>query len=281
MKNSILKSYIKKTENIKAFISLGDSDFVNIGYFDKNSSRKNIYKEHFTLMYVINGNGTYIDKTGQSHELKPGALLLRHPGDCHSILRQENKAWLEFYIIIPNYFYEFLQRSNSLPYSDLSFISLNAQWLNTLLNLAERCLQLNLKNKQRVFPELQQFFLTVKDKQTHKRKYQSGQIEILEICRIIEESPELRASNDDLAKKAGFGNEHFRKIFREIVGCAPQEYMINCRIQKAQRMLIEDKLSLESIAFKLGYPDLPSFSRQFKKASSLSPSEFKRMINEN
>ena len=57
--------------------------------------------------------------------------------------------------------------------------------------------------------------------------------------------------------------------------------MINNRIQKAQMLLIDDKYKLANIAYDLGYPDLPSFSRQFKKVTTLSPSEFKRIINEN
>ncbi len=88
-------------------------------------------------------------------------------------------------------------------------------------------------------------------------------------------------SNRELAKKAVFGLEHFRNIFREVVCCAPQEHIINSQIQKAQMMLMKDKYKLENIAFSLDYPDLPSFSRQFKKVTNMSPTEFMKMINEN
>ena len=281
MNNSSLQSYIQKTQQLKTLISFSETEFVSIGYFSKNFSRRDITKEHYTLMYVIDGKGTYIDKSKKSHELKAGTLVLRHPGDIHSVLRDSQNPWLEFYIIIPGYFYEFLKKSRSIPDFDVSHIPINSQWLKTLINLTEKCIQFSINNKERAFPELQQFFLTLKEKQLYKRKYQSGQDEILEICRIIDSSPESRMSNSDLAEKAGFGLEHFRKLFRDIVGCAPQEYIINSRIKHAQRMLIDDKFKLDSIAFSLGYPDLPSFSRQFKKVTSMSPTDYKRMINEN
>ena len=281
MNKEQLRSYIKKAETIKSLITFNDQDFVSAGFFNKNFSRENITKDHYTLMYVICGEGIYIDENGEKTEMHPGTLILRHPGKVHSVRRNIHKKWLEFYIIIPGYFYEFLQKSESIPENDISTIPLNSQWLKTLTNLMDKCSQYALNNKERIFPELQNFYLNLKEKLTQKRKYHSGQNEVLEICRIIDENPSLRLTNHDLADKAGFGIEHFRKIFREVVGCAPQEYMISSRIQAAQKLLIDDKFKLENIAFKLGYPDLPSFSRQFKKMTSLSPTEFKKLINEN
>ena len=281
MKKQYLANYIQKAKKLNAHIFLDEKHFISLGYFSKNNSRENIKKEHYTLMYVIEGKGRFIDKNGIDHPLNPGSLILRKPNDIHSIYRDSSSDWLEFFIIIPEYFFTFLKSSNSLPLLDAFNVPMTPQWLNSLMHLTEICLQYGLKNKSRVFPEVLSFLLTIKEKQTQKRRYQTGQNEILEICRVIDENPAERLSNNSLAKKAGFGAEHFRKLFKEIIGCAPQEYIINSRIQKAQMMLIDDKYKLENIAFELGYPDLPSFSRQFKKVSSLSPSDYKRMANEN
>ena len=178
MNRTYLTSYIKKVHNIKTLIAFDDSDFLSIGYFNKSSTRTDISKEHYTLLYIIDGKGLFVDKYGTKHSLEPGALVLRKPGELHSIYR-ETKDWLEFFIIIPEYFYTFLKESGSIPKFDVSCLGIDSQWLNTLFNLTDKCLQLGKKNKHLVLPEILSFFLTVKEKQTNKSKYQTGQKEIL------------------------------------------------------------------------------------------------------
>ncbi|MGG1519708.1 AraC family transcriptional regulator [Paenibacillus oryzisoli] len=47
-------------------------------------------------------------------------------------------------------------------------------------------------------------------------------------------------------------------------------------LQEAKWQLLNSALSIESLASLLGYQDTTHFSRQFKRWSGLTPSEFRR-----
>jgi AraC-like DNA-binding protein len=46
-------------------------------------------------------------------------------------------------------------------------------------------------------------------------------------------------------------------------------------VEAACRLLATERLSVKEAAFSLGYPDIHSFSKQFKQFTGVSPSRFR------
>ena len=57
----------------------------------------------------------------------------------------------------------------------------------------------------------------------------------------------------------------------------PHTYLIQKRLNTAKELLLDDSLSIQEIAARTGYPDSFSFSKQFKKYTSLTPREFRSL----
>lgn len=83
-------------------------------------------------------------------------------------------------------------------------------------------------------------------------------------------------SISDLAKLYGVSESHFRRIFKQMVGISPQEYLHHYRIQHACQLIIQNKESLNQIASLVGYPAVSSFNRQFLQATGMTPSAWKK-----
>ena len=83
-----------------------------------------------------------------------------------------------------------------------------------------------------------------------------------------------KITNDNLAEVSKISNVYFRKIFTEIMGMSPITYINNFKISKAKEMLKSDYGSLTDLALSLGYPNLYTFSRDFKKYVGVSPTKF-------
>lgn len=81
---------------------------------------------------------------------------------------------------------------------------------------------------------------------------------------------------EELARKASYSLDHFTRIFRNVLGVSPQEYLIDLRIKKAEQMLAASDLNIVQIASELGYCDKYFFSKQFKNRTGLTPKEFRR-----
>ena len=63
------------------------------------------------------------------------------------------------------------------------------------------------------------------------------------------------------------------KIFKDITGVSPINYLIQIRLTKARQLLEkEEVLTVKEVAKAVGYEDAYHFSKSFKKHFGLSPS---------
>lgn len=71
--------------------------------------------------------------------------------------------------------------------------------------------------------------------------------------------------------------------FKRMSDKTPLEFIKNRRMLEARRLLIEDRLSVKEVAYDLGFEDVQSFSRFFKREEGASPVAFKKQrgINAN
>ncbi len=90
----------------------------------------------------------------------------------------------------------------------------------------------------------------------------------------ISKNPSAMPKNDFLASLCGISTVYFRKLFPRISGCSPITYIHRLRITKAKRMLESDCERISEIALSLGYPDIYTFSKTFKKHTGLSPTQY-------
>lgn len=74
-----------------------------------------------------------------------------------------------------------------------------------------------------------------------------------------------------VADFAGVHRSYFSGVFTAQVGISPVKYILNIRMEKAQRLLRETDATITEIALSLGYPSLYTFTRAFKNCFNVSP----------
>ena len=80
----------------------------------------------------------------------------------------------------------------------------------------------------------------------------------------------------DLARVAGLSTFHFARMFAGALGLPPQRYLSRLRLEKAMVEIEAGKLSLSQIAFISGFSSQGSFARAFRRATGLTPGQFRR-----
>ena len=94
---------------------------------------------------------------------------------------------------------------------------------------------------------------------------------------IIEHSHE-DISLDALAKQVGFSPMYISKMFKEKLGVNYIDFLTECRIEKAKKLMIDPEKSLKEITFEVGYHEPNYFSKVFKKMCSVSPKEYRKTL---
>jgi AraC-like DNA-binding protein len=80
---------------------------------------------------------------------------------------------------------------------------------------------------------------------------------------------------DDAAAQAGISPFHFLRLFSNVLGVTPHQYLVRSRLRHAARLLSDDDRSVTDIAYDVGFGDLSNFVRTFHRAAGVSPRRFR------
>ena len=87
----------------------------------------------------------------------------------------------------------------------------------------------------------------------------------------LDEALELKT----LANEAALSDFHFHRIFKALKGEAIGGYITRLRLEATARLLRYTALTIEEIAFNIGYETPASLSKAFKKQYGISPTEYR------
>jgi AraC family transcriptional regulator len=94
--------------------------------------------------------------------------------------------------------------------------------------------------------------------------------------RRIDANPGERLSLDELAAEAASSPWHFLRVFEQVVGVTPGQYILRERLRRAAVHLRNTDAGIASIALECGFGDLSTFNRHFRRAWGASPGAFRR-----
>lgn len=83
-----------------------------------------------------------------------------------------------------------------------------------------------------------------------------------------------------IESKLPYSYNHITRIFSENTHTSIEKFLILKKIDYVKELLVEGKLSLSEIAYKLNYSDVSHLSKQFKNTTGLSPTYFLNLKNQ-
>lgn len=90
-----------------------------------------------------------------------------------------------------------------------------------------------------------------------------------------------KISLDMLAKSARMSKYHFTRVFKDVCGQTPMEYLNGVRIAKARELLMYSDFNVAQIGEKTGFGDGRYFSQVFKKKEGITPTEYLKNYRNN
>ena len=84
---------------------------------------------------------------------------------------------------------------------------------------------------------------------------------------------------NEVADYIELNSSYFSSLFKKETGENFSEYLLNIRINVAKKLLLDPKVKVYEIGNKVGYEDVVSFGRAFKKKIGMSPKEYRNIVS--
>ncbi|MCI7812739.1 MAG: response regulator [Lachnospiraceae bacterium] len=81
---------------------------------------------------------------------------------------------------------------------------------------------------------------------------------------------------DDVAREVCMNSDYLSRLFKKETGMPLQKYINQKRVEKAQDLLSATDISVSTIAQMVGYSHFSHFSTSFKKATQMSPMDYRK-----
>ena len=100
--------------------------------------------------------------------------------------------------------------------------------------------------------------------------------EIQEIAAYMKAHMEQSLKIEQIAREHGMNRSGLTRQFRTVMGCPPQQYLLQVRMERAKELLRDTQDTIGEIAARVGYRDALAFSHIFKEKCGIGPREYRK-----
>lgn len=246
------------------------------------------HNDFIELSFITSGSVDYLIE-GEKYTLKKGQVLISNPGVYHKELFDSNTRCRELHIGLTNL--------NLFSKSKKDFIDIGDKNVLTITKYKDEILKtcLEIVDEQKDYNNTSPFMLKSlvmklivflhreineesPNLDSHEFSFKSREKkELVEgITKYLNENYVEDISLYTLSKNMYLSPVYISKIFKEVMGDSPINYLIQIRLSKSKELLTNSKLSIKNIAKMVGYDDPYYFSKLYKKYYGISPNKARK-----
>lgn len=249
-----------------------------IGIFDALSGYLTRREEldSYLLVYTLSGEGI-LEYQSKSYQLPPETGFLidcKHFHDYH-ISSKDTWSFMWFHFqghICEEYYNQFVQNGSvsfSQPF-DSSFFHLlerlfeHQQSMISYSELITSCILTNILTE----------LIITRGQQEKELKIVPNYIE--EILLFMDDYYDTPINLDTLSERFSISKFHLSREFKKHTGFAPNEYLINLRINRSKELLKYTSLNIYQISQQLGIANVNHYIYLFKSREGMTPTAFRK-----
>lgn len=103
---------------------------------------------------------------------------------------------------------------------------------------------------------------------------------IVKAKRYIENQFDAPIRLKDIANNVHLSEIYFHNIFTEFVGISPHQYLIDCRIENAKKLLWNNDIPISEVAEKSGFGCQQYLNKVFKKETGMTPVSYRKAFQQ-
>ena len=230
----------------------------------------------YALVYLLDGEGRYLDANGVNRPISPGDLILVFPQLPHLYGPGPGQSWTEYFLCFDGPVFELWAKRGLLdPSQPVHHLEPVNFWLERFESVPGSPRQAGVDPPLLEVCRLQHV-LAEALATTGSRTTRNDELAWAErACALLESDLGRDLDLGSMAQTMRTSYEGFRKRFMRVVGHPPARYRMLRLVDRACTLLQQASLSSKEIAERLGFVDEAHFSRRFKAVTGSSPSQFR------
>jgi AraC-like DNA-binding protein len=235
---------------------------------------------HHLLHYVLSGKGTFYCM-GKEYPVGPGGAFFIYPGELVRYDSDSDEPWEYRWIGFKGHYVdELLAKLGISPHHPVTHQRFNRR-THALMRRMQEVLQKGESTCGLQAGGLIRLILAelVKDKPLTAEKEPEPASEIIrqieQAIRWLTLQYSQQISIEHMAQTLGYHRTHLSKMFKQHTGMSPMYFLLQIRMERA-KLLLQEPLTVEQVAASVGFTDALYFSKQFKKWSGQSPTEYRQ-----
>lgn len=106
-----------------------------------------------------------------------------------------------------------------------------------------------------------------------------GDARIERFAELARQNLSAHMSVEHYARELGMSPRNLSRLCRKVTGLSAQPFLEAQAIREACRLLAYTRMSVQQVAYQLGFEDPSYFSRTFRRSVKLSPGEYRKRLN--
>jgi AraC family transcriptional regulator len=82
----------------------------------------------------------------------------------------------------------------------------------------------------------------------------------------------------EIATAVGMSMYYFSRLFKQSTGFSPHQYVMNCRIERAKRLLAKTEEAIDQICEQVGFQSQSHFTNVFRKLIGTTPNAYRKQV---
>jgi AraC family transcriptional regulator len=111
--------------------------------------------------------------------------------------------------------------------------------------------------------------------EVNRTRLPSAEARVTRIIRMIESRPNAAHDLAELACEAKLSRYHFIRLFRQLTGLTPHQYVVRSRLLYAATRLLLEPSPILDVAFDSGFGDVSNFNHAFRAEFGVNPRTFR------
>lgn len=243
------------------------------------------HDDFIELSFVTSGSVDYLIENN-NYTLRKGQVLISNPGIYHKELFNPNTNCRELHLGLTNINIFSNYKKNFIDVGDKNVLTLNT-YRNEILKTCNEIIEEQKRHKQTSPFMLKSLVMKLivllhreineetpnLDSQEFSFKSREKKTIVETITKYLNENYTQDISLYTLSRNMYLSPVYISKIFKEIMGDSPINYLIQIRLSKARLLLKDTDYSIKTISKMVGYNDPYYFSKLFKKYYGISPNK--------